>query len=365
MGYGPDYTISRPDASASGDLHTSVTSIPSVAPGTFPDAYSLVFIIKAKLPLVDTGIRGFTKKLPIRLRLSTTSGLGPNSLSLADPIPDGEVEDHIVTFTSSFDSPYPRITDTISSSALLWSYLIDKNSTNHFQGGGHFNGVQSPSSDDEWHLDYGIILQGRNPIVPPYLLANFPNGKVPYFHTARFTSGGVSAGIHWGYLNLTDLGNYRAFMDELQQSGEDSTPLGDIDGDGVPNYYEFAFGSDPVASGSVPKFEPRVVTQSNDPPGGNEGFGPPSGSSNYFVLPYLRRTGGSLSGVTYTTPDAIYTPQASKDLQNWAEPIEPADAPGDLPAPPVGYEWGAVRLPTPPDADPNQKGFIRVFLSAP
>lgn len=370
-GAGPDFTISRPDASPD-NLHTSLASIPSFPTGTFPPAYNIIFILKAKLPLVDTGIRGFTKTLPIRLRLSTTSGLGPNNTSLSDPIPDGEVEDHLVTFNASFDNPYPRIIDTISSfgSIKLWSDLVDKNSNTRFDGSNHFPPNFYQAFNNTWHFENGLTLQGNNPLVPASLMQNLPDGSVPYFHVANLFG---QLAIHWGTVNFKNLGSYRAFMDQKQQSGEDSSPLGDIDGDDIPNFYEYAFGSDPTQLGSRPKFEPKLVTSgqggqgllSFGGSGSGGGLGVLSGSDSYFVLPYLRLTGGTSTGASYTVGEATYAPKASKNLSTWSESIESTTVPSGLPTAPAGYEWGAVRLPAPVNTDPTKRGFIRVELTTP
>ncbi len=360
-GVGPDFTIDRPDAMAGRKFRTPLASIPSTVPGILPPAYGILFIVKAKLPSTDTGIRGFIKKLPIRLRLSTTPGLGSINTSLTDPIPDGEVEDQMISFNASFDNPYPRTTDTINTvnTVKSWSDLVDKNTDTRFDGFSHFPLNFYQAFNNEWHFENGLTLQGNNPLVPASLMQNLPNGIVPYFHKAELFG---QLAIHWGTVNFRNLGGYRTFMNQSNQTGEDSAPLGDIDGDGIANYYEFAFGSNPALPSSVPMFVPRIASQSSTPPGGR-GIALAE-SANYLVLPYLRRAGGSTSGVIYTTPDAIYQPQASKDLVNWAEPIEHASVPSDLPAPPAGYEWGAVRLPTPADTDPSMKGFIRIQLNA-
>lgn len=347
-GVGPDYTIVRPDAAGSTNLHTTIPSIPPIAPGSLPPAYHIIFIIKAKLPPVDTGIRGFTKKLPIRLRLSTTSGLGPNNTSLADPIPDGEIQDHIVTFLSSFDNPYPNTTDTIGSGKLPGCYLVDKNSNTRFDGTKHFPPAFSQANDNKWHFENGLVLQGMEPLVPSSMMQNLPCGPVPYFHTASTPDGQIAS--YWGTVYFKDIGSYRAFMDQANQTSENSVPMGDIDGDGIPNYYEFALGSDPAMSSSKPQLVPRVVTLPGD--------------IRKFELAYLRRAGGMTSGLIYTAPDVRYTPQGSMTLNTWDTPMEvPLLPPSGLPAAPPAYEWGAVRILV-PVTDEN-RGFLRLLIGPP
>jgi len=339
-----------------------LTNVPTSADSF--NEYGMVFALTYQFPspvlppsqsapplTLDTNFR-----LGLRLRLSSSPGLGPNGINPDSSVPDGEVEDYILSFATMSADYQPRIVDSVGISANLTAYakLTDKNSDSRFYGYDHFVGYPYQSSADEWQLDNGVILQGQNPLVPASMMANFPAGKLPYVHSVRFGDG--SFGTYWGCINIRDLSSYRAFMNQKQQTGEDSVPLGDTDGDGIANYYEYAFGSDPTVPGSVPTFNPRIALQSSSSPGG---------SAKYLVLPYLRRAGGTSNGANHTTPDAIYQPKASKDLLDWEEPIEPAVVPGDLPSPPPGYEWGAVRLPTPVDSVPNNKGFLRLGLSAP
>jgi hypothetical protein len=46
---------------------------------------------------LDRSVSSWTVRLPVRLRLSTTEGLGPDGVAPDGTIPDGEVEDHVVT----------------------------------------------------------------------------------------------------------------------------------------------------------------------------------------------------------------------------------------------------------------------------
>lgn len=121
-------------------------------------------------------------------------------------------------------------------------------------------------------------------------------------------------------------------------------PDADADGDGISNFAEFVFGSDPGEQNGPPHFEPKTV-------------------NNYFTLRYLRRSGGTEDGAVYTTPDATYAPQASLDLATWNQPIIHVAPPGGLPSPPSGYEWGAVRIASP--MSNGGKGFVRLAVMTP
>ena len=83
-----------------------------------------------------------------------------------------------------------------------------------------------------------------------------------------------------------------------------------------------------------------------------------------LIMPYPRRTGGTLAGTTYQTPELIYQPEGTNDLSAWDMPLEvPLTPPSGLPAAPSGYEWGAVRLVVP--AHLPQRGFMRLLIDSP
>jgi hypothetical protein len=171
---------------------------------------------------------------------------------------------------------------------------------------------------------------------------------VQYSHRARFQDGSLHA--HLGFLKVRDLSSYRSFMSGNQLTGDTDTPEADSDGDGVSNFDEFAFGTHPGQPSQRPSFKPEAASN--------------GAGGRHLVLPYLRRTGGTMNGTTYQTPEIIYQPQATLDFSSWDTPMEvPLTLPPGLPTPPSGYEWGAIRLNVPSHLP--QRGFVRLITETP
>ena len=184
--------------------------IPPTAPGVLPAAYGLIFVIKAQLPPTDTGIRGFVKKMPIRLRLSTTPSLGSINTSLSDPIPDGEVEDHIISFTSAFGNPYPQPADFGDLPASYHTKLADNGprhtvTTDLFLGSlaadTELEGAESPdaSGDNMIGVDDENALAQSNPV----LIADGENR----LHVNVTNSTGADAWL-WGFADWNHDGDF-------------------------------------------------------------------------------------------------------------------------------------------------------------
>ncbi len=132
-------------------------------------------------------------------------------------------------------------------------------------------------------------------------------------------------------------------------SGADLLATADSDNDGATQIEEFAFGSNPTLGGSLPDFRESIQE---------------SGAANYLTLTFLRRSGGSGTGATYSADGITYEVQGSLDLSGWSEAVESTTNPAGLPTPPENYEWVTYRLAQPIEVDgATDRGFLRVSVS--
>lgn len=277
----------------------------------------------------------FSKIVPVRFRLSTSTSLGADGLA-----PDGEVQDEKVSFTFSCDQWWPK------DSGQPLGDLLDKGSNSRMDGSKHF-GQGQQANDEKWTIGQ-TEFTGPNPLLNTSFLDSLGSGLVQYSHRARFQDGSLHA--HLGFLKVRDLSGYRSFMSGNQLTGDTDTPEADSDGDGVSNFDEFAFGTNPGESGQRPAFKADAASN--------------GAGGRHLVLPYLRRTGGTMNGTAYVTPEVIYQPQATLDFSSWDTPMEvPLTLPPGLPTPPLGYEWGAIRLNVPSHLP--QRGFVRLITETP
>lgn len=280
-------------------------------------------------------VTSWTSKMPVRFRLSTVSGLGPDGAAA-----DGEVEDYMVTVSFTVGQWWPNI--VIDTPRIPGDGTIDIGTPTQLFPKGDF----STASDVKWRIG-NTTLPGSSPSLGISFLQSLGTGQVPYSISGR--TGPHTLRSHSGAFDVRDLSTFRTFMGQHSLTNEAAAPDADADGDGITNFTEFAFGSDPGARSQPPHFEPQTIG---------------SAGGTHFTMPYLRRIGGANSGPGYVAPDVYYFPQASSDLTDWTKPLENVSPPAGLPAPPSGYEWGSVRLPAPIGGG-NSQGFIRVQVGAP
>jgi hypothetical protein len=141
-----------------------------------------------------------------------------------------------------------------------------------------------------------------------------------------------------GEFQIEDMPEYRAAVSGLAKPGL----MEDADGDGVINFAEVAFGTDPATAG---KPAPSIPMQDT---GGN------------LILLYLEHEPRpSTAGEVIVFE---YLPQISHDLTSW-NTAEPHPVPSGLPTPPVGYHWKAARAPA--SSTPGAPAFLRVNASPP
>jgi hypothetical protein len=277
---------------------------------------------------------GFSKTVPLRFRLSTDTGLGPDGVAS-----DGEVEDYMMSYQTRWDQWWQGPLGDIP------AILLDKGVDSRLDGSRHFGGQQL--SNESWTIGQ-MDFTGPSPLLWSSLLDSLGSGTVPFHHLGVLPDGKAAASM--GFLKIRDLPGYRAFMGAAQLTGDIDTPDHDSDGDGLTNYVEYAFGTHPGQADQQPRFQPVL---NSDGSGGHE-----------LILPYLRKTGGTLNGVIYQTPEIIYAPLGSLNFSSWDTPMEvPLAPPAGLPTAPSGYEWGAVKLTVPNNV--TQRGFIKMLISSP
>lgn len=281
-------------------------------------------------------VTSWTSKMPVRFRLSTAAGLGPDG-----PAADGEVEDYMITVSFSVGQWWPGI--VIDTPRIPSDGLIDIGTP--YQP--HVTGDFSTATDVQWRVN-GTPLNGSAPVLGTAFLQSLGTGQVPYSVSGRL--GPLALRSHSGVFDIKNLGTFRGFMSGHSLTNETASPDADADGDGISNYAEFAFGTDPAATGQQTGPQPQILTD--------------GANGRYFTLPYLRRSGGTNSGANYSAPDITYQPEASFNLTDWTGDVTEVPPPAGLPTPPAGYEWGAVRINSPIGTG-NGKGFVRVRAAAP
>ena len=309
---------------------STIFAIPS-APG-----WTVRNVIFSRSVTLTNQLTSFNLKVPVRFRLSTASSLGPNG-----PAPDGEVEDYMVSidFTTGQWWPDPN------KNKLITDHLFDIGTAGNLHSW-HLPGTLSQASNLQWRIG-NTPLSGPQPLINPSLLQTLGTGLVPYSASASF--GPQSVAGYAGLIQVGDLDSFRTFMGQNAITDENAAPNADADHDGRSNYEEFAFGTDPDGTNTQPNFQPKAVA---------DGQG-----DKFFIVPYLRRTGGTTNGAQYSTGEVIYLPEASNDLTNWTQPVSDAPPPAGLPTPPAGYEWGAAKFPAPING--GGKGFIRLNAFSP
>jgi arylsulfatase A-like enzyme len=120
--------------------------------------------------------------------------------------------------------------------------------------------------------------------------------------------------------------------------GEESSLLADPDGDGLDNFGEWAFGTDPARSDSEVAATALVLVQP---------------SSGTFRFAHRRLTGFAAAGLAYRY-------QVSTDLTNWNDVAPIEESAVSLPATP-GYEAATLALPA-GDLSGENKLFVKVAV---
>ena len=296
-----------------------------VAQPTVPDS-PVYTNVSLQFPLgwrVFRPTTSYTKKFPMRFRLSTEEGLGPNG-----PAVDGEVEDYIVTFSVSMGSWWGDGTTRL---------VVDQDTSARMnKPSGFADGVQQI----EWRLgtDGAIKGYGATPLFYGYQLASLPAGVNPYYILAQ--RGDTVVDIYFGQLYVGSFPAFRSFAAQKGLSGENAAPDADADNDGRSNIDEYANGTDPSQPDEPVRPKPSIV---------------PTTGTNVMEYSYLRVSGGSSSGATYSAGELLYQFSSTENLTNWSgQPVHVAPS-GTLPPPPANYEWGAVRLE---QTNSTPRGFI-------
>jgi GEVED domain len=331
---GTAYLTGFLDANNDGDFsdtgETVTVNIPSAV------GYSAQSLTFSCTTVLTDHITSWTSVMPVRFRLSTTSGLGAEGGA-----PDGEVEDYMVSVRFATSRWWP----TTPGCDCACDYFADKGTPIRVNAFDVLPPGFISGSNYKWHFGSNTEA-GINPLLEPSLLEALGTGCAPFSLSVGFFP--QSIGSYAGCISIRDLAEFRSFMVGHSLIGETASPDMDADGDGTSNFIEYAFGTNPSMQTAPPQMVPRVVID---------------GGSSYFTGAYLRRTGGTTTGATYATAEVSYQPEASKDLVDWTQPVTGAVAPSDLPLPPPGYEWGAVRIPSILSEHP--KGFLRLEICRP
>lgn len=308
---------------------SALVEVPS-APG-----FTTRMMTFSRLIDLNTYIPSWTMRIPHRFRLSTAGSLSPDG-----PAADGEVEDYEMSISCASDDWRPRLFDRPS---LDW--VLDSNGPAWLASYNVTPPQFMSSQNIKWHIGDSEFF-GNFVSLSPSQLQSFGVGVKPYFISTEFYP--QHLGAYLGFLRIENMSGFRGFMNQYSLTDGFSQPDEDADGDGVTNFTEYAFGTNPSVESLPPILIPRVVQD---------------GPEKYLVGSYPRLPGGSFSGAVYSTPEVSYRPSASADLLDWSKPVAPATAPPGLPAPPAGYEWGAVRIAAPVSS--SSKGFLQMEAGVP
>ena len=272
----------------------------------------------------------------LRSRISSDATLNAGGLA-----PDGEVEDHLLTFNLTIADPrpvgseLPHILNFDPIAATTGADLILDPQPFLPSGIG-------PIDEITWSLN-GNILPGNLPVLTAQDLAEL--GKGAFDLTLTFVDEDDKLYRVNPQIYLRDWPEYDAWAAAKGLVGQESLPHLDLDGDGLSAEAEFAFGSNPLEFASVPPTHLGAEA---------------SGEDSWLIKSVLRRRGGmSQFGGAYFADGILYSGEASWDgLGSWSTPAIPTFNPSGLPAPPAGYSWATYRYPTPIDQQSN--AFLRV-----
>ena len=190
-------------------------------------------------------------------------------------------------------------------------------------------------------------LPGVSPLVEasdgPPAIDGYDDGSESTFGRPNEWEGGTITQNFAPYVSDGATDPLEDYLASFGLSGTDLLPVADSDGDGTTQLAEFAFGTDPASGASLPVQLVEV----------EEGALP---ADERLSITFLRRTGGSGSGATYTADGITYTVEGSLDLTGWTEPVESAANPAGLPSAPADYEWATYRHASPIE----DQAFLRV-----
>jgi hypothetical protein len=183
----------------------------------------------------------------------------------------------------------------------------------------------------------------------PPAVEGYDDGSESTFGRPNEWNGGGDIQDFSSFVPAAPGGPLESYLTGFGLSGNDLLPGADSDGDDATQIEEFAFGSNPTSGGSLPAFRESVRAD---------------GAADYLRLTFLRRSGGSGTGATYSADGITYEVEGSLDLTGWDQPVEATPNPVDLPAPPADYEWATYRLAQPiQGAGSTDRGFLRVSVS--
>ncbi|MBL9132988.1 MAG: hypothetical protein JNG86_17395 [Verrucomicrobiaceae bacterium] len=274
--------------------------------------------------ILEEGQTNYECVVPVRLRLSFDANPGPDG-----PASGGEVEDHLFTAAIQVSRWWPEPESDRTLAQRLTGTLV-KNLANRLSAAA-MSGRPGPHAGAVWRVGEHVFTQ-ENPELPPALLDAFTSGRVPWLLTLPGTDGPEHFA---GEFEIKEMPEYAAAVTGFSKPGL----LEDEDGDGVINFAELAFGSDPAAPG---KPAPSLPMQDS------------GGAQILLYLEHEPRPSTAGEPIVYE-----YLPQISHDLTNWIT-AESHPVPGGLPAPPAGYVWKSARAPA-----GSAPAFLRVNASPP
>ena len=263
--------------------------------------------------------------LPVRVRLSSHAR-GPEEPNY------GETEDHVLLAELQFSRWWPEPENEHTFAQRLTGTLV-KGLANRLSAAA-MSGRPGPHAGAVWRVGEHVFTE-ENPTLPPALLDAITSGRLPWLLTLPGTNGPE---VFAGEFQIDDMPEYRAAVTGFTKPGL----LEDEDGDGITNFAEAAFGSDPATPGKPAPSMP--VTDSG-------------GARIVCYLEHEPRPTTAGEPIVYE-----YLPQISQDLTTWIT-AESHPAPTGLPAAPTGYLWKAARVPA--ALPPGAPAFLRVHASPP
>lgn len=271
-----------------------------------------------------TGELNWPETFALRFRISRDNTLDANGEA-----PDGEVQDHLITLTLAMDDPRPTGSDRPH--ILYFDPISASTASDLTLDPLPFlpSGV-GPIHDVKWSLN-GIFLSGNPPIITAQDLAELGQGAFPLTLTFLDDSDKLYRVAPW--IHLRDWPAFDAWAQSQGLTGQTTLPDADPDEDGFSSRLEFAFGSDPLDSNSIPTRRIKTRTDNGD---------------TWLIQSYLRRSGGgSRFGGAYEADGITYSGEASSKLADWNTRAIPTFNPIGLPPPPSDYIWATHRYPTP------------------
>tara|TARA_R100000027_G_scaffold18483_1_gene13337 strand:+ start:37162 stop:41271 length:4110 start_codon:yes stop_codon:yes gene_type:complete len=182
----------------------------------------------------------------------------------------------------------------------------------------------------------------------PIVVEGYDDGSASTFGRPNSWNNDTDVQDFTAFIPSMETSAFHSYLSDFGLSGDDLLSDSDSDEDGSTQLHEFAFGSNPTSGTSLPS---QIDAKAKD------------GQFDYLTLTFLRRTGGTTNGATYTADEIIYTVSGSLDLVIWNQTVEQTTNPIDLPTPPADYEWVTFRLAQPITGEGStEKGFLRVDI---